>query len=111
MWLFRLRNKVIWRTPEELVEIGFERSRVVMMNEAHNGLERCIRTRDIGRRILPTALRLGVRHLAMEALVPAELAGRAGRMENAGCQRRMVAIWHSRRCERSSMQRSIWAGR
>lgn len=25
-----------WRRPEELVEIGFCRARVVMMNEAHN---------------------------------------------------------------------------
>jgi hypothetical protein len=29
----------VWlRPPEDLVEIGFERSRVVMMNEAHDGL-------------------------------------------------------------------------
>lgn len=60
----------IWRTPEELVEMGFSRSRVVMMNEAHSGLERCIRTREIGRRILPRAHHVGVRHLAMEALWP-----------------------------------------
>jgi hypothetical protein len=57
-----------WRTVEELVEIGFRRSRVVMMNEVHAGLLRCIRTRLIGQRILPTAHQLGVRHLAMEAL-------------------------------------------
>lgn len=56
------------RTPEELVEIGFSRSRVVMMNEAHNRLLRCVRTRNIGRQVLPTAHELGVRHLAMEAL-------------------------------------------
>ena len=59
-----------WRTPEELVEIGFSRSRVVMMNEAHSGEQRCIRTRLIGRRLLPTLHHLGVRHLAMEALYP-----------------------------------------
>jgi hypothetical protein len=40
------------------------------MNEAHNGVRRCIRTRQIGRRILPVAHRAGVRHLAMEALFP-----------------------------------------
>jgi hypothetical protein len=57
-----------WRSPEELVEFGFARSRVVMMNELHNGLQRCVRTREIGRRILPTAHAAGVRHLAMEAL-------------------------------------------
>ena len=37
-----------WRTPEELVEIGFSRARVVMMNEAHSGDERCVRTREVG---------------------------------------------------------------
>lgn len=56
------------RSPEELVEIGFSRSRVVMMNEAHNGDIRCIRTRLIGQRLLPTLHRCGVRHMAMEAL-------------------------------------------
>ncbi|HEV2059339.1 MAG TPA: hypothetical protein VGR11_08270 [Solirubrobacteraceae bacterium] len=61
---------VRWRSPEEIVEIGFERSRVVMMNEAHNGLRRCVRTRDVGRRVIPIADRAGVRHVAMEALNP-----------------------------------------
>jgi hypothetical protein len=56
------------RTPEELLSIGFSRSRVVMMNEAHSRMKRCIRTREIGRRILPVAHEVGVRHLAMEAL-------------------------------------------
>lgn len=59
-----------WRTVEELIEIGYRRSRVVMMNECHAGWFRCIRTRRIGQRILPTVHRLGVRHLAMEALYP-----------------------------------------
>ncbi len=36
-----------WRTPEELVEIGFSRASVVMVNEAHSGDERCVRTREI----------------------------------------------------------------
>jgi hypothetical protein len=57
-----------WRTPEQLIRIGFERSRVVMMNEAHDGLRRCMRTREVGRRILPVAHEAGVRHLAAEAL-------------------------------------------
>jgi hypothetical protein len=61
-------HKPVWRSPEEIVEIGFQRSHVVMMNEAHNDLRRCIRTRQIGQRILPVAHRVGVRHLAMEAL-------------------------------------------
>jgi hypothetical protein len=59
-----------WRTPEQLVAFGFQRSRVVMMNEAHDGLRRCIRTRRIAQRVLPTAHQAGVRHLAMEALTP-----------------------------------------
>ena len=57
-----------WLSIEELAEIGFSRSRVVMMNEVHNGDLRCIRTRLVGQRILPVVHRLGVRHLAMEAL-------------------------------------------
>jgi hypothetical protein len=57
-----------WRTPEEILEIGFARSRVVMCNEAHNGMLRCVRTREIGRRLLPVARDAGCRHLAMEAL-------------------------------------------
>ncbi len=59
-----------WRSPEELVEIGFARSRVVMMNELHNNLKRSVRTRVLGKRVLPTAHAAGVRHLAMEALTP-----------------------------------------
>jgi hypothetical protein len=59
-----------WLSPEELVTIGYDRSRVVMMNEAHNMLVRSVRTREIGRRILPAAHAAGVRHIAMEALLP-----------------------------------------
>jgi hypothetical protein len=61
-----------WRTPQELVQEGFRRSRVVMLNEAHDGLERWVRTRRVGRRILPSAHAMGVRHLAMEALQPGD---------------------------------------
>jgi hypothetical protein len=61
-----------WRTPQELVQEGFRRSRVVMLNEAHDGLTRCIRTRRVGRQILPSAHAMGVRHLAMEALQPGD---------------------------------------
>jgi erythromycin esterase-like protein len=56
------------RSPEELARIGFERSRVVIVNECHNGDRHCPRTRAIGRRLLPIAHDAGVRHLAMEAL-------------------------------------------
>jgi hypothetical protein len=31
-----------WRTPQELVQEGFGRGRVVMLNEAHDGLKRCV---------------------------------------------------------------------
>jgi hypothetical protein len=58
------------RTPEDLLRIGFERSAIVIVNECHNGLLRCRRTRAVGRRLLPVAHELGVRHLAMEALYP-----------------------------------------
>ena len=57
-----------WQTPEALVEAGFRRSSVVMANEFHSGWRRCVRTREIGRRLLPVAHDCGVRHLAMEAL-------------------------------------------
>jgi hypothetical protein len=59
-----------WRSPEELVALGFMRSRVVMMNEAHDGLRRSVRCRCLGQRVLPTAHHAEVRHLAMEALRP-----------------------------------------
>jgi hypothetical protein len=65
-----------WRTPEELVAIGFERSRVVMMNEAHHMLLRSVRTREVGRRVLPAAHAAGARYLAMEAL-SGDIANRA----------------------------------
>jgi erythromycin esterase-like protein len=61
-----------WRTPQELVEEGFRRRRVVMLNEAHHGLTRCVRTRQLGRQLLPSAHAMGVRHLAMEALQPGD---------------------------------------
>lgn len=48
--------------------IGFGRSRVVLVNEAHDGWRRCVRTREVGRRVLPVAFGAGARYLAMEAL-------------------------------------------
>ncbi|MEO8315970.1 MAG: hypothetical protein ABI645_14405 [Pseudomonadota bacterium] len=69
----------IWRTPQELVRIGFNRSRVVMMNEAHNNPKRCIRTREVGISVLPTAHAAGARYLAMEALYPQGIATNANR--------------------------------
>jgi hypothetical protein len=61
-----------WRTPQQLVQEGFCRGRVVMLNEAHDGLTRCVRTRRVGRQILPSAHAMGARHLAMEALQPGD---------------------------------------
>ena len=74
-----MEDTIAWRSPEELVTIGFVRSTVVMMNEAHSGLQRCIRTREIGRCILPAAHQAGVRHLAMEALWPYSFADEANK--------------------------------
>jgi hypothetical protein len=72
---------VAWRTPHELVQEGFRRRRVVMLNEAHDGLKRCVRTRQLGRQLLPSAHAVGARHLAMEALTPddAEAANQSRR--------------------------------
>ncbi len=66
------------QSVEDLVEVGFSHSRVVMVNEAHDGNRRCVRTRLVGVRILPRAHAAGVRHLAMEAL-DARFAERANR--------------------------------
>jgi hypothetical protein len=57
-----------WRTVDELITLGFQRSRIVMMNEAHDGYKRCIRTRRVGQQLLPAAHAAGARYLAMEAL-------------------------------------------
>jgi len=59
-----------WLTAEDLVREGFRRSRVVIMNEAHDGHRRCVRTRTVGRRVLPAAMESGARLFAMEALGP-----------------------------------------
>jgi hypothetical protein len=72
-------NDSIWYTPEQLIQVGLERSRVVMMNEAHNGWMRCVRTRKVGKQILPTAYAAGVRYLAMEALWSGEVVEAANR--------------------------------
>jgi hypothetical protein len=57
-----------WRSVEELIGWGFAHAPVVMANEAHNGLARCIRTRELGVRMIRAAHEAGVRRLAMEAL-------------------------------------------
>jgi hypothetical protein len=57
-----------WCSVEELVRWGFAHAPVVMANEAHNGLTRCVRTRKVGVRMIRAAHEAGVRRLAMEAL-------------------------------------------
>ena len=57
-----------WCSVEELVRWGFAHAPVVMANEAHSGWARCIRTRDVGVRMIRSAHEAGVRRLAMEAL-------------------------------------------
>jgi hypothetical protein len=63
-----------WRSVEELTHWGFARAPVVMANEAHDGLARCVRTRAVGIRMIRAAHDARVRHLALEAL-PAPAAG------------------------------------
>ncbi len=46
---------VMWRTPEQLVVSGFECSSTLMVNEGHNGLSRCVRTRVVGIRMAMAA--------------------------------------------------------
>jgi hypothetical protein len=57
-----------WRPVEDLVRWGFAHAPVVMANEAHSGLARCVRTREVGVRMIRAAHEAGVRRLAMEAL-------------------------------------------
>jgi len=57
-----------WCSVEELTRWGFAHAQVVMANEAHDRLKRCIRTRDVGIAMIETAHAAGVRRLAMEAL-------------------------------------------
>ena len=66
-----------WCSVEELARWGFTHAPVVMVNKAHNGLAPCIRTRDVGIRMIHTAHEAGVRRLAMEAL-PWPAAGSPG---------------------------------
>ncbi len=87
------------QSVEDLVEVGFSHSRVVMVNEAHDGNRRCVRTRLVGVRILPRAHAAGVRHLAMEAL-DARFAERAN-------QTRRVPPWPGGYLAQEGMRRLI----
>jgi hypothetical protein len=57
-----------WLSVEELTRLAFSHAQVVMANEAHSGLARCVRTREVGARMVRAAHDAGVRRLAMEAL-------------------------------------------
>lgn len=57
-----------WCPVEDLVRWGFAHAPVVMANEAHNGLARCIRTREGGVRMIQAAHVAGVRWLAMDEM-------------------------------------------
>lgn len=54
-----------------------------MVNEGHDDLRRCTRTRDIGMRMIAPAHAAGVRHLAIEALTP-DFAAAANRERRLG---------------------------
>ncbi len=77
------------------------RSRLVLMNEAHSGLARCLRTRELGRELLPVAHVRGVRHLAMEALSVA----RGGARERRARARAAKPGWLSRPAGHASADR------
>ena len=49
-----------WRPVEDLVRWGFAHAPVVMANEAHNGLARSVRTREVGVRMVRAAHEAGV---------------------------------------------------
>jgi hypothetical protein len=57
-----------WCPVEELIRWGFAHAPVLMANEAHSGLKRSVRTRQVGIRMVRAAHETGVRRLAMEAL-------------------------------------------
>jgi hypothetical protein len=44
-----------WRPVEDLIRWGFGHAPVVMANEAHSGLARCVRTREVGVRMVRAA--------------------------------------------------------
>ena len=89
------------QSVEDLVEVGFSRSRVVIMNEAHSGLKSWVRTRQVGLRILFRAHAAGVLHLAMEAL--------DGRFADKATRTRVVPTRSSGYLAQEDMRRLIRA--
>jgi hypothetical protein len=86
-----------WCSVEELTQWGFAHAPVLMANEAHSGLQRCVRTRQVGARVVQAAHPVGMRRLAMEALPwrPATSRARFGRF-----RRPVAGTWTSRTCAR-----------
>jgi hypothetical protein len=85
-----------WCSVEDLSAVAFDRARIVMVNEAHNGFSRCPRTRQVGRRVIAAAHAAGCRTLAMEALPnfdgPAEFVSRLPQRFGYLAQPEMVAL-------------------
>jgi hypothetical protein len=63
-----LRGMDGWCSVADLTRWGFAHAQVVMVNEAHNGWARSVRTREVGLEVIRAAHEAGVRRLAMEAL-------------------------------------------
>ena len=63
-----------WCSVEDLVRWAFAHAPVVMANEAHSGLARCVRTREVGVRIIQAAHEAGI----LRDQAPPLLAGWAG---------------------------------
>ena len=49
-----------WCSVEDLVRWAFAHAPVVMANEAHSGLARCVRTREVGVRMIRAAYEVGI---------------------------------------------------
>ncbi len=84
-----------WQSVEDLIGWGFAHAPVVMANEAHSGLARCIRTRETGVRMIRAAHEAGVRRLAMEAL---PWPARTSQARSSPSRRPRAATWLSRTC-------------
>ena len=63
-----------WCPVEDLVRWAFAHAPVVMANEAHSGLARCVRTREVGVRMIQAAHDAGI----LRDQAPPQLAGWAG---------------------------------
>lgn len=70
----RVSPPVRWLDPGEIAVLGRSRARVVVANEAHDGLRRCRATRVAGLRMIEALHGCGVRDLALEALYPHAVA-------------------------------------